>query len=183
MVFSIRNLGYSEKELEEFLRESNAIEGKHSDECLHWAKNAWEYLYERDADREMSVAVVRDVHRALMQPRESFDDIHLWPHWAGELRNGDVYIGGKPAMFAKHVIKNLEHWCMEMNKPRDLQPPALEELSKQLHVEYEKIHPFFDGNGRTGRMFMNWWRLKQGLPLLIIHTGEEQWDYYQWFRK
>ncbi len=57
-----------------------------------------------------------------------------------------------------------------------------EEWSQQLHVSYEKIHPFVDGNGRTGRMFMNWWRLTNGLPLLIIHEGDEQYNYYQWFQ-
>lgn len=54
-------------------------------------------------------------------------------------------------------------------------------MMKNHHVEYEIIHPFVDGNGRTGRMFMNWERLKGGLPILVIHEGEEQQEYYKWF--
>ena len=49
-----------------------------------------------------------------------------------------------------------------------------------FHAEFEKIHPFIDGNGRIGRMIMNWQRLKNGLPLLIIRESEKH-EYYRWF--
>jgi len=55
-----------------------------------------------------------------------------------------------------------------------------EVLSKKLHVHYEAIHPFIDGNGRTGRMFMNYWRVKVGLPILVIKELERH-EYYEWF--
>jgi Fic family protein len=52
---------------------------------------------------------------------------------------------------------------------------------KDHHIRYEHIHPFVDGNGRTGRMFMNWERLKAGLPLLVIKESKK-YDYYDWFK-
>lgn len=55
-----------------------------------------------------------------------------------------------------------------------------EELSK---LEFEKIHPFEDGNGRVGRMLYNINRLNAGLDLHIIHEGKEQIEYYKWFNK
>jgi len=48
------------------------------------------------------------------------------------------------------------------------------------HITFEKIHPFIDGNGRIGRIFMNWQRKKAGLPILVIKEAEKQ-KYYDWF--
>jgi len=57
-----------------------------------------------------------------------------------------------------------------------------EERSKQIHVAFEDIHPFVDGNGRVGRILYNIHRIKLGLPIHIIHEGEEQKEYYKWFK-
>ena len=71
----------------------------------------------------------------------------------------------------------LQNWVFETMRAH----PKVDSID--LHVKYEKIHPFADGNGRTGRMFMNWTRLKRNNePLLIIHEGEEQREYYGWFK-
>lgn len=45
-----------------------------------------------------------------------------------------------------------------------------------FHIQFERIHPFSDGNGRTGRMIMNYSLLQQGLPPLIIQK-EQKADY------
>jgi Fic family protein len=70
---------------------------------------------------------------------------------------------------------------MNMKDRGILNENSKDQVSKVLHVQYEKIHPFVDGNGRTGRIFMNWWRINNGLPILVIHEGKEQWEYYKWF--
>jgi Fic family protein len=36
------------------------------------------------------------------------------------------------------------------------------------HIQLERIHPFSDGNGRTGRMLTNYSSLQEGFPPLII---------------
>ncbi len=54
---------------------------------------------------------------------------------------------------------------------------------KNSHIFFEKLHPFEDGNGRTGRILMNLQKLNEELPLLIIHEGEEQMEYYKWFKE
>ena len=53
--------------------------------------------------------------------------------------------------------------------------------TKMIHVIFEKIHPFRDGNGRVGRILYNIHRLLVGLPIHIIHEGVEQMEYYKWF--
>ncbi|MEK6856088.1 MAG: Fic family protein [Nanoarchaeota archaeon] len=42
-------------------------------------------------------------------------------------------------------------------------------LAIVFHHKFEKIHPFMDGNGRTGRMIMNYILLYNHLPPIIIH--------------
>jgi Fic family protein len=48
------------------------------------------------------------------------------------------------------------------------------------HVKFEKIHPFEDGNGRIGRILLNWQRVKAGLPILTIYEKDKH-AYYKWF--
>lgn len=56
-----------------------------------------------------------------------------------------------------------------------------------FHAKFENIHPFADGNGRTGRLVMNYFLLLHGHPPIIIHeedrkgyyTALEAWDVRQ----
>lgn len=46
-----------------------------------------------------------------------------------------------------------------------------------FHVKFENIHPFADGNGRTGRLAMNYFLVCHEHPPIIIHQ-EDRKDYY-----
>lgn len=157
----------SEKKVLEFLRESNAIEGVYDDESLKQAKVAWDYLV---SEKRMSPGVMLKTHKILMLHQPG-----LYPDEKGYFRHIPVYIGGHEAMSHLKIREEVENWCVFMN-----QASFMHEW-KGLHVQYEKIHPFVDGNGRTGRMFLNWQRVQNNQPLIIIRAGDEQMAYYKWF--
>ena len=56
-----------------------------------------------------------------------------------------------------------------------------------FHVKFENIHPFADGNGRTGRLALNYFLLTHDYPPVIIHEQDrneyfqalESWDNHQ----
>lgn len=153
----------------EFLRESNAIEGVYDDESLAQAEVAWKYLI---GQKKMTTGVVLKTHKILMLNQKG-----LRPNERGYFRTVPVWVGRRTTLKPILVPGSIEMWCRQMNKP-----PELEDDWQALHVEYERIHPFIDGNGRTGRMFMNWYRLKNGMPILVVYA-DERWDYYRWFEE
>lgn len=148
----------------EFLKESNAIEGVYDYNSLVQAIEAWKYL---KTQKEMNPGVVLKTHKILMlhQP--------LMPDERGYFRKVPVWIGANYGIDWKIIPERIDIWC----KNAWLWPQRW----KEHHIQYEKIHGFVDGNGRTGRMFMNWQRLKAKLPIYIVHAGEEQMEYYKWF--
>lgn len=57
--------------------------------------------------------------------------------------------------------------------------PVIEAIAR-LHLEFESIHPFIDGNGRTGRLILNLELVKHGfLPVDIKFTDRAR--YYECF--
>jgi len=160
-------------EILEFLKESNAIENEWSADSLLQAFYAWEYV---EKQPKMNFYVILKTHQILMKNRP------LLANERGKFRKQDVYIGGHKAKPWFVVEELVGEWIKRVNEAlkKKWKEKEGEHLSQGFHVQYEGIHPFIDGNGRTGRIFMNWFRLQIGLPLLIIKE-KEKFEYYKWF--
>lgn len=148
-----------------FLQESNAIEGVYDADSLFQAFVAWEYLVEQE---KLSIKVILKTHKILMLHQPIHSD------QKGYLRYCDVMVGIRICPSHLKVRELMEKWIKSYSD--------IGVNPKFAHIEFEKIHPFIDGNGRIGRIIMNWHRIKKGLPILIIHEGEEQKEYYKWFK-
>lgn len=162
-----------DKDVIEFLEESNKIESVYDNDSLVQAMNAWNYIIKQDV---INLDVIKETHRLLMLNQK------LNENEKGFFRTCPVYIGGREAVNHFLIENLLKAWCETMNYKSGLNQ-YIEDYSKDFHIKYEKIHPFVDGNGRTGRIFMNWYRIKNNLPLMIIHEGREQMEYYKWFQQ
>lgn len=74
-----------------------------------------------------------------------------------------------------------------LDELQDLGPGNALTAAAYFHAKFENIHPFADGNGRTGRLAMNYFLILHDHPPIIIHEedrGEyyaslEAWDLYQ----
>jgi len=151
----------------EFLLESNKIEREYSEEALEDAKHAWNFA-KKHKHNKLDIKFIKLIHQELMR--------RLNPRIAGEIRKCDIWVGGRKGFSSNIIEEELRLLCNP-----GIYPISSESLIKRWHIQFEKIHPFEDGNGRTGRILMNIQRLKIGLPVLIIHEGEEQKSYYRWF--
>ena len=133
----------------------------------------------------MSVRLMRQAHRLLM------DGARGAGRQPGELRKSQNWIGGtRPsnAVFVpappEHVpalLADLENFIHQADTPDTLPPLVRIGL---VHVQFETIHPFLDGNGRIGRLLIaalmeQWGLLSQPLVYVSAYLKQHQSEYYQ----
>jgi len=91
----------------------------------------------------------------------------------GEYRRGDLRITGAkivppPGLFVNDWMAFFEEYISQSFSSEDF----LGFLAKQ-HVIFETIHPFDDGNGRTGRIILNYLLISAGYPPIILKGDDE----------
>lgn len=62
----------------------------------------------------------------------------------------------------------LEEWLRLANAMRDDSEVPLPERAAEVHARFEQVHPFIDGNGRTGRLALNLVLVRMGWPPVIV---------------
>jgi len=155
-----------EKELHDFILHSNLIENvSDPDEILNGLR-AWRYLSEID---ELSLEAVLYTHYYTM--------VDLNPEIAGRMRDCKVWVGNRECPPPDEIFDMIDEWVLVWKDGVEN-----EEESKLAHIQFEHIHPFVDGNGRTGRLIWLWHRENLGLPFKMIKF-EERFKYYDWFKE
>ena len=93
----------------------------------------------------------------------------------GEYKHHD-YVTGKNEIGASpaEVAEEMQELLDELH---DIPSDKLLRAAAYYHVKFENIHPFADGNGRTGRLTMNYFLVLNNHPPITIHQ-EDRKDYY-----
>lgn len=120
-----------------FCEESNAIEGVYDEE-------------------EVRISEV-NIHNFLGLDNITIADLCSFNTVHGRLRtNGECVTVGKhtPPKGGQHILYKLESIVEYANQ---------EDNPFEVHQEFEQLHPFTDGNGRTGRALWLWQMINQNL--------------------
>ena len=167
-------------EIIEFLRESNNIEDVWDDLSFQQALFAWCYIIEED---KLTEDILLKTHKILMlhQPLQPDEKGYFRKVAVGMNLGNGTFKEFKPWYTVPDLMKQ---WIVNAN---DLvknglgdNEKLLEKINQEHHVSFGGIHPFIDGNGRMGRILMNWQRYQLGMDVLVIKEKEKD-KYYQWF--
>lgn len=126
----------------------------------------YEMLYYK---KEISLATLLNWHKKLFEDTKG--DV------AGKIRDYDVEISGsryKPPYAIELQSLLIEFFDWYKKNRKKIHPIFLASL---VHLKFESIHPFGDGNGRIGRLFMNYILNKNGYPMLVIDYTQRN-SYY-----
>lgn len=98
------------------------------------------------------------------------------PDIAGRFREYLVRVADYLAPDWQDVPELLKDFTIFYNKNNKIMNPV--ELAFRMHYKFEKIHPFGDGNGRIGRLLMNYILWKNKFPMIIIEYKKRK-SYYK----
>ena len=135
-------------------------------------KEAFQYVEElAKQDKTLSEFEIKGIHNLVLADR---------PEDRGTFRRVNVRIAGaltnpvQPYLIEPKIgelLNDYNTWQKTMH---------IVECVALFHLRFESIHPFIDGNGRTGRLLMNLQLIKAGLPAVSIKFSDRK-RYYDAF--
>ena len=130
-----------------------------------------EYVKNKAVEIELSKEMILFLHKMLIS--------NINDSIAGRFREKDeyvrigTYIGTAPEHIEKMIDETLFEYLSGHNNY------FIDNITK-FHLDFESIHPFIDGNGRIGRVIINYQLIRQGFPNVIIRNKEKK-IYYKSF--
>ncbi len=173
------------KQVEALLAEGRAVGNKELSEYLEvrgYATAAdWVYGHgisagEWTTGELISLAELRHVHALAMTP--------VWdvsPHpqatereGPGSLREHDIepFPGGMQPPPWTDVPALVGDWITDAQALPGTDDSVVPQVLASLHARLEQIHPFLDGNGRTGRLVLNLLLVRLGYPPAIVYKRD-----------
>lgn len=130
-----------------------------------------EYTKNKVIDTELSIELILLLHKMLMG--------NIKDAIAGRFRTKGEYVrvGTHIAPAPEHVERMMEAILLEFSS--DHINYFADKIAK-FHLDFETVHPFCDGNGRMGRVIINYQLARLGFPNIIIRDKEKQ-IYYRAF--
>lgn len=121
-----------------------------------------------EADRKITTELIKKYNKDIM---ENLHDLNGKFKTTQNLILGAEFEPTKPYL----VPFEIEDWCNNLSYRLDNAKTNEEkvEIIMDQHIKFEKIHPFNDGNGRTGRLLIIHSCLKEDLEPIIIPKEEK----------
>jgi len=132
-------------------------------------KTAVEYMFGHVAQKNpIDGEFIVKLHGILMNSIR--DDAGIW-------RRHGVRIVGANVPTANCI--KIPELMAELVGKMDSQAKDIVGLAAKIHVEFEKIHPFSDGNGRVGRLILHAMLLRRNYaPAVILQENKRQYNLY-----
>lgn len=139
------------------------------------AKNANElFLTAFNEKRPLDETFLLELQKCLT---ENTYDTRIWRlgERPGEYKHHD-YVTGKDEIGA--LPEDARDEVLELlEELKDIKDKDALTAAAYFHAKFENIHPFADGNGRTGRLIMNYFLVIHNHPPIVIYA-EDRKDYY-----
>ena len=113
------------------------------------------------ATEKITEAHIKELHRMLKS--NTSDSQRAW-FAVGEYKRLANEVGGEPTVLPEKVHMRMKALLAEYNQHKSIE---LEHIL-DFHVQFERIHPFQDGNGRVGRLLLFWQCLQASVTPFII---------------
>lgn len=130
---------------------------------------------DRESDDVLTMEEIRRVRRlAMTAVRDVAPHPDAGPdEGPGSFRTHDIHPFPAGMVPPSHVLVSAEMraW-LDRAQHLDATDPCFAEEVASLHCRFEQIHPFVDGNGRTGRLVLNLLLVRSGFPPAIIYKNQ-----------
>jgi Fic family protein len=145
--------------------------------------DAMMYGLERLEALPLSLRLIREMHARLLRSgrggTKSPGEFRRSQNWIGGTRPGNARFVPPPSMEMHVCLDALERF---MHEDESRLPTLIK--AGLLHVQFETIHPFLDGNGRVGRLLVTLYLCVNGVlrkPLLYLslYLKTHRADYYR----
>ena len=144
-------------------------------------KLCYEYLKDKIVKREpLSSSLVLETHQILTSG--TFDEHRFLDNGErpGEYKKHDYIVGkNEVGVPAEMVAQEMEDLLWEIN---GYDGTGILKAGAYFQAVFENIHPFADGNGRTGRTLLNYYLMIHDHPPLIIYSEDKK-LYYECLEK
>ncbi|MDO8442969.1 MAG: Fic family protein [bacterium] len=112
-------------------------------------------------------------------------DLKLKPEWIGQYRNVGVTVGGRLCPHYSEIPTRMDKLALEIQEWQNgwEKFPEIQNLAflADFHYEYERIHPFVDGNGRSGRAIILYLMLYMDKEPFVFTNHDKYLFYYPSF--
>lgn len=127
--------------------------------------------------RVIDIGFIKEYHKILMTGL--YDNVRYSKgERAGEFKISDYCVGvSDVGSFPEDVDRDLNELIKEVDEVNISDSDDILKAACYMHLVFESIHPFADGNGRLGRVLINYYLMLHGLPPVTIFDEDKE-TYY-----